>query len=79
MDLRVKPEQLGAILIVDDNPADRAIFRNYLGREGFTIHEVFRGMDALPKIREIRPQVVVLDVNLPDVDGHAVCLSLIHI
>ena len=73
MDLRVKPEQLGAILIVDDNPADRAIFRNYLGREGFTIHEVFRGMDALPKIREIRPQVVVLDVNLPDVDGHAVC------
>ncbi len=75
-DLRVRKEPMGAILIVDDSPADRAILRNYLSREGYSVHEVSHGLDALPKIREVRPHVVILDVNLPDMDGHAVCRAI---
>jgi len=73
MDLRVEAGQLGSILIVDDSPADRAILRNYLSREGYVVHEVSRGLEALPKLREVHAHVVVLDVNLPDIDGHKVC------
>ena len=67
---------MGAVLIVDDNPADRALFRRVLARAGYTVHEASRGADALAKAREVRPHLVVLDVNLPDTDGHAVCREL---
>ncbi len=67
---------MSTVLLVDDSPADRALFRLILGRAGFTVHELSRGLDAVAKAREIRPHVVVLDVNLPDTDGHAVCRSL---
>jgi signal transduction histidine kinase len=61
---------------VDDSPADRALFREILGRAGFAVTELSRGLEAVDRARELRPHVVVLDVNLPDVDGHAVCRAL---
>jgi len=64
------------VLIVDDSPADRALFRNLLKRAGFSVHEAVRGSEALARVHELRPHVVVLDVNLPDMDGHAVCRAL---
>ena len=64
------------VLIVDDSAADRALFRNLLKRAGFTVHEAARGGEALAKVHELRPHVVILDVNLPDMDGHAVCRLL---
>ncbi len=67
---------MSTVLLVDDSPADRALFRLILGRAGFLVHELSRGLDAVAKAREIRPHVVVLDVNLPDTDGHAVCRAL---
>lgn len=67
---------MGAILLVDDSSADRAIFRNYLSREGYSVQEVSRGLDALSRIRETRPHVIVLDVNLPDMDGHSICRAV---
>jgi len=67
---------MSAVLIVDDNPADRALFRTVLGRAGFVVHECAYGRDALAKAREVQPHIVVLDVNLPDTDGHTVCRLL---
>jgi signal transduction histidine kinase len=67
---------MSTVLLVDDSPADRALFRLILGRAGFSVHELSRGLDAVAKAREIRPHIVVLDVNLPDIDGHAVCRAL---
>ena len=67
---------MSAVLIVDDSPADRALFRTILGRAGYVVHEVSRGLDALEKAREIRPCAIVLDLNLPDTDGHSVCRAL---
>ena len=68
--------RMNDVLIVDDSPADRALFRTLLKRDGFTVHEAVRGSEALERVIELRPHVVVLDVNLPDTDGHAVCRAL---
>ena len=67
---------MSVVLLVDDSPADRILFRTILGREGFVVHEISKGLDAVARARELRPHAIVLDVNLPDTDGHAVCRAL---
>ncbi|MDR3637824.1 MAG: response regulator [Isosphaeraceae bacterium] len=64
---------MGTVLIVDDSPSDRALFRTILSRAGYTVQEVSRGRDALARARALRPHALILDVNLPDLDGHSVC------
>jgi signal transduction histidine kinase len=67
---------MSAVLIVDDSPTDRALFRTILSRAGYLVHEISRGREALEKAREVRPLAIVLDVNLPDMDGHSVCRAI---
>ena len=67
---------MGAVLIVDDSAADRALLRTILGRAGYTVYEVAKGGDAVQKAREIRPHIVILDVNLQDLNGLAVCRAI---
>jgi signal transduction histidine kinase len=67
---------MAAVLIVDDSSADRALLRTILGREGYTVFEVARGGDALKKAREVRPHIIILDVNLPDMSGLKVCRAI---
>src|ERR1700733_9761487 len=67
---------MSTILLVDDNASDRAIFRRILRGGGHTVHEMDRGADVATRVREVRPHVIVLDVNLPDTDGHDVCRLL---
>ncbi len=67
---------MSAVLIVDDSAADRALLRTILGRAGYTIYEVAKGKDALDKAREVRPRVIILDVNLPDMSGLDVCRAI---
>jgi signal transduction histidine kinase len=67
---------MGAVLIVDDSAADRALLRTIFGRAGYTVYEVAKGREALEKAREVRPHVVILDVNLPDLNGLAVCRAI---
>jgi signal transduction histidine kinase len=67
---------MSSVLIVDDSPADRALFRTILSRAGYFVHEHSNGRDAVARVRELRPHAIVLDVNLPDLDGHSVCRAL---
>jgi signal transduction histidine kinase len=67
---------MGAILIVDDNAADRVLLRTILSRAGYAVYEVARGREAVEKAREVRPHVVILDVNLPDLNGLDVCRAI---
>ena len=69
-------EKNGTVLIVDDSAPDRALFRTMLARAGYTVFEVDRGSQTLAKALEVRPHVIVLDVNLPDLDGLEVCRTL---
>jgi signal transduction histidine kinase len=67
---------MSSVLIVDDSPTDRALFRTILCRVGYTVHEVAMGKEAVAKAREVRPHAIILDVNLLDTNGLVVCRAL---
>ena len=65
-----------SVLIVDDEPMARTLLRLMLVRAGFHVSEAEDGFDALEKVRLNRPDVVLLDVMMPGMDGFAVCSTL---
>ena len=64
------------ILIVDDNDSSRYIKVAAVKRAGYRVVEAMTGQDALRLSRELRPDLVLLDVNLPDLSGIEVCRRL---
>ncbi|MCA9922119.1 MAG: response regulator [Anaerolineales bacterium] len=64
------------ILVVDDDPNVRVLLRQMLALRGFEVIEAEDGIDALAKVEEAKPDAVVLDVMMPDVDGITVCKRL---
>src|SRR5690242_21403366 len=64
------------LLVVDDVDASRFIKVQMLRRAGFTVAEASTGTEALAYARAMRPDIVVLDVNLPDISGFDVCRQL---
>ncbi|MFD7012491.1 response regulator [Rhodococcus jostii] len=63
-------------LVVDDERPLAAVVASYLGREHFEVAVAYNGVDALALAREIDPDVVVLDLGLPGMDGIEVCRGL---
>jgi signal transduction histidine kinase len=61
------------ILIVDDDATLRLTARGYLEAAGFSVSESFSGTDCLQKLFSIRPDLVILDVMMPGIDGFEVC------
>ncbi len=64
------------ILVVDDDPTVREVVVSYLRAAGHECRESADGHDALAQLREQTPDLVVLDVMLPGVDGLEVCRRL---
>ncbi|MFY9611380.1 MAG: response regulator [Blastocatellia bacterium] len=64
------------IVNVDDHDGSREATSELLRNQGFTIFEAATGTDALRLVTEVRPQLVLLDVKLPDISGHEVCRLL---
>ena len=64
------------ILVVDDEPPIVELVRGYLEREGFIIDSASDGPAALERARTTEPDVVVLDLMLPGLDGLEVCRRL---
>lgn len=58
-----------AILIVDDEPPIRRFLRTSFAGQGYRVLEAATGEEALAHIRTDRPDIVILDLGLPDVDG----------
>jgi two-component system sensor histidine kinase/response regulator len=61
------------ILVVDDNEANRSLARNTLEDEGYTVREANNGAEAVESFKAARPDCVLLDVRMPEVDGFAAC------
>lgn len=61
------------ILLVDDDPNIRQLVNLYLEKEGFEVAMAARGDDALKMFRESPPNLILLDVMLPGMDGWQVC------
>ncbi|MHB1006031.1 MAG: response regulator [Chloroflexota bacterium] len=64
------------ILVVDDETNLVALVKGYLEREGFAVSTAGDGPSALRLAREVQPDLVVLDVMLPELDGIEVCRQL---
>ena len=64
------------ILIADDDPLSRLFVRNALEPAGMTVAEATGGQDALVKFEALAPDLVVLDIMMPDMDGYLTCSRL---
>jgi len=57
------------VLVVDDDPAIVEIVRDYLSDAGYRVSTAHSGDEALSQVRSIRPDLIVLDLGLPGLDG----------
>lgn len=64
------------ILVVDDNQVNRRLLAAILQRTGYRIAEAGDGSNAIRLAREIRPDLILLDVMMPGPDGYEVCQTL---
>ncbi len=64
------------ILVVDDEPMVREVVVAYLQRDGFRVDEADTGSAALKRIKDSPPDLIVLDVMLPEVDGFSILTEL---
>ena len=64
------------VLVVEDEPDIRSLIVHHLERDGFKCRTAASGVDALASVRAAAPDLVVLDVMLPGIDGLEVCRRL---
>jgi putative two-component system response regulator len=71
--LRTKP---ATVLVVDDDESARHLLARLLSRQGYTVESAVDGVSALEAVQESEPDVVLLDVMMPGLDGFEVCRRL---
>jgi two-component system, OmpR family, KDP operon response regulator KdpE len=64
------------ILVVDDEPQIRRVMLTTLTSHGYTVVEARSGEEALEKVRSDRPDLILLDVNLPGISGVQTCQEI---
>ncbi len=57
------------VLVVDDAAFMRMMIRDILSKEGYVIHEAVNGRDAVEKYSEVRPDLVTMDITMPEMSG----------
>lgn len=60
---------MGPILIVDDNPANLELLLVILARDGYELHTATDAVEALRVVERVRPGLILLDLQLPGMDG----------
>lgn len=69
-------DELESILLVDDNPANLRLLSQILGERGYHVRAVTSGPRALASIEVHPPDLVLLDIRMPGMDGYEVCQQL---
>lgn len=77
-DTTVVEPTAGSVLVIDDDPTIHDLLKRLLQRQGFKVNGVQSGREGLKIAREIRPDVIILDVMMPEMDGWNVLSSLKH-
>lgn len=73
----VKAESLSAsILLVDDKPQNLRLLSDLLEEQGYEVQEAINGPIALKAVAVSLPDLILLDINMPEMDGYAVCQQL---
>ena len=72
----VRPQSGLRVMVVEDETSMAELLGNYLERDGFEVSVVHDGLEAVELAREVDPDIVVLDLGLPGLDGVEVCRQL---
>lgn len=64
------------ILVVDDEPSIHQLLGRYLTRQGYEVEVAETGSNALKLLNSFQPNLVILDLNLPDISGYQVCQQM---
>lgn len=71
-----KPEKPTSILVVDDTPDNIRLLSTILTEQGYEIRKALNGKMALMAVNNSLPDLILLDINMPDLDGYQVCEQL---
>ena len=64
------------VLVIDDSPENRLLLTSQLGMEGYEIVQARNGAEGLQMAQELDPDIILLDVMMPDINGFDVCEQL---
>lgn len=67
---------MNKILIVDDDGYIRELVCTILKNEGFSTFEASNGRDALQKMTDVNPEICIIDIMMPNMDGFELCRQL---
>jgi DNA-binding response OmpR family regulator len=76
LDPSIRRTQVARILLVEDEPVTGEVFARVLQQDGFAVHAVRDGMQALHALRDAPPDLMVLDLGLPTLSGIEVLRQL---
>ena len=71
-----KGNNKGNILLVDDRPENLKLLSDLLEEQGYEVQQAINGVVALQALARDCPDVILLDINMPDLDGYTVCQRL---
>ena len=72
----VSPPELRRAVVIEDDPDIRGLLVRVLAKQGFEVTHAGTGLDGVAQVRLQQPDLVTLDLNLPDIDGLEVCKLL---
>src|SRR5437870_10563865 len=70
------PDRPARILIAEDNPQGAELLDAYLGESGWEVATALDGEETLQKVRDWRPDLILLDIMMPKISGFEVCKRL---
>lgn len=68
--------RVNKILVVDDDPVIIKLLQNILFAEDFQVITARDGLDAMTQVKEHKPDLIVLDIMMPKINGYDVCRNL---
>ena len=70
------PHAAPRVLVVDDDPGILLLMRETLAKAGFDVSDAASGPEAIELCREFKPDLVLLDINMPSMDGIMACIEI---
>lgn len=67
---------MATILYIEDNPENRILVQRVLNAEGYTVVQAEHANTALKWLQENRPDLILMDINMPDIDGYTLTAKI---
>lgn len=64
------------ILYIEDNLDNRTLIRRILTVEGYAVHEAENATEGVEKLKSLRPDLILMDINMPDMDGYTLTAKI---